>query len=74
MNNIQVQKATNAIEVKYAVTRNAIPISSIALWLGWESMRSPLTGKTYAYCICSFLRFLDKYRLDFQKDVTRSTI
>ncbi|BDZ31847.1 tyrosine-type recombinase/integrase [Lactiplantibacillus sp. WILCCON 0030] len=74
MNNIQVKKATNDIEVRYVVTRNAIPIPSVALWLDWESMRSPLTGKAYAYCICSFFRFLDKYQLDFRKDVTRSTI
>lgn len=74
MEDIQVRKATNDIEVRYLITDCGIPIPEIATWLDFESQRSPLTGKTYAYAICVFLRFLRKYNLNFKKDVNRITI
>lgn len=74
MDSIQVEKATNDVEVRYVITDCGIPIPEVATWLDFESQRSPLTGRTYAYAICVFFRFLREYHLDFKTDVTTATI
>lgn len=70
----KVEKATSVNEIRYVVAVNGIPIPEIALWLDWESIRSPLTGRTYAYAICSFLNYLGKHKLNFINDVSRKTL
>ena len=74
MEKYRVEKAMFGSELRYLVTEEGIPIPEICLWLDWESIRSPLTGRTYAFCVCSYLRYLSKFKLDYKNQVTRKVI
>lgn len=55
------------VEERYFITENKIPILPICQWLDDVSVNSTGTGKSYAYCIVGFIRYLDSLGMNYKQ-------
>lgn len=60
--------------IQYYITEDDLPIYEVNRWLEINSMNSFLTGKTYAYSLLSYLRFLKKHNLHYLEVTSKAII